>query len=185
MWTRLPARSLIAALGLSILGCTTKPQATEPVSEDKTFTITPSVEQVKAGFLSGEMTDMKITEQVQKGSGTVETPPQLTATMTLKNDSKDQSASAIAGKFSYIGPDGKPIALEEGRSNLSLSSNSYGSDSGRLDPGQKTTRSVSLDFPAAALAPNKLKQIRLELTYIPSAYKDQTVDLPATIAAAK
>jgi len=185
MWTRLAAGSLTTALALTILGCTTKPQAPEAVAEDKVFAVTPAQEQVKAGIITGEMADMKVTERVEKASGQVDTPPQLTGTLTLKNSSSDQSASAIAGKVQYIGADGKPIALEDGRSNLSISPNSYGTGSERLDPGQDTTTSVNVDFPAAALAAKKLKEIRLELTYIPSAYKDETVDLPVSIAAGR
>jgi len=185
MWTRLAAGSLTTALALTIIGCTTKPQAPEAVIEDKVFAVTPAAEQVKAGIMVGEMTDMKVAERVEKGSGRVDTPPHLTATLKLKDASADQSASAIAGAVRYIGADGKPIALEDQRSNLAISSSTYGSGSERLDPGQETTRSVDVDFPAAALQANKLKEIRLELTYIPSAYKDETVDLPVSIAAGK
>ena len=185
MKTKLGAVSVTAVLALSTLGCTTKPQAPEAVVEDKVFAVTPASEQVKAGIMTGEMADMKVTERVEKGSGRVEAPPHLTATLKLKNSSTDQSASAIAGTIRYIGMDGTPIALEDQRSNLSISSNPYGSGPERLDPGQETTRSVDVDFPASGLEPKKLKEIRLELTYLPSAYKDETVDLPVAIAAGK
>ena len=185
MWNRLAGAPLAAALALTIVGCTTKPRAPEAVIEDKVFAVTPATEEVKVGILAGKMTGMKITEQVDKASGRVDSPPRLSGTLELKNGSSDQSASAIVGKVQYIGTDGKPIALEDQRTNLSISSSAYGADAERLDPGQTTTKSIDLDFPAAALQPKKLKDIRLELTYIPSAYKDETVDLPVTIAAGK
>lgn len=182
---RIKLGTVSAVLALSTFGCTTRPQAPESVIEDKVFAVTPAAEQVKAGIIAGEMSDMKVTERVEKGSGRVDTPPRLTATLTLKNGSSDQSASAIAGKFQYIGADGKPIVLEDQRNNLSIASNSYGSGAERLDPGQEETKSVDVDFPAAGLGAKELKEIRLELTYIPSAYKDETVDLPVSITAGK
>lgn len=185
MRMKLGVVSVTAVLALSTLGCTTKPQAPEAVIEDKVFAVTPASEQVKAGIVSGEMSDMKITERVEKSSGRVDAAPHLTATLKLKNTSADQSVSAIAGAVRYIGTDGKPIALEDQRNNLAIPSNTYGSGTERLDPGQETTRSVDVDFPAAALEATKLKDIRLELTYIPSAYKDEKVDLPVSIAAGK
>jgi len=38
-----------------------------------------------------------------------------------------------------------------------------------------------VDFPAEALKAKTLKEIRLELAYIPSPYKEETVNLPVSI----
>jgi hypothetical protein len=40
---------------------------------------------------------------------------------------------------------------------------------------------VEVDFPAAALKAKKLKEIRIELTYIPSSYKLQTANFSVSI----
>ncbi|MBI2152224.1 MAG: hypothetical protein HYW16_06450 [Candidatus Rokubacteria bacterium] len=56
----------------------------------------------------------------------------------------------------------------------------YGAE--RLDPGQDATQSVDVDFPAEALKVKKLKEIRLELTYIPSPYKEETVNFTVSIS---
>jgi hypothetical protein len=42
---------------------------------------------------------------------------------------------------------------------------------------------VEAEFPAAALKPKRLKEIRLELLYIPSAYKQQTMDFGVSVGA--
>jgi hypothetical protein len=51
----------------------------------------------------------------------------------------------------------------------------------RLDPGQEATQVVDVDFPAEALQAKKLKTIRLELVYLPSSYREETVNLAVSI----
>lgn len=181
MWTRPGGMLVTTVLALMTVGCTSKPQVPAAVIEEKVFTVTPASVQVKAGIITSDLAYMKVTERVEKGSGRIDSPPRLTGTLRLKNNSTDQSVRFIGGKIQYIGADGKAINLEEARNNLTILSNSYGSISERLDPGQDVTKSVDVDFPAAAVEPKKLKEIRLELTYAPSAYKDETVNLAVSI----
>jgi len=162
-------------------GCSSKAPVAAAVIEDKVFTVTPVSVQVKTGILTGEMADMKITERVEKGSSRIDSPPKLTGTLKLKNNSTDQSVRFIGGTVKYIGAEGKAIKLDDTRNNVTIKSDSYGSSSERLDPGQEATKSVDVDFPAEALKPKTLTDIRLELMYLPSAYKDETVDLAVTI----
>jgi hypothetical protein len=182
MWIRLGGMLVTTVLVAMTVGCTQKEQVSAAVIEDKVFTVTPVSVQVKAGILTGEMAEMKVTERIEKGSGRIDSPPKLTGTLKLKNNSTDQSVRSIEGKIQYIGADEKVIKLEETRNNLAIKSDSYGSSSERLDPGQEAMKSVNVDFPAEALEAKKLKDIRLELIYLPSAYKDETVNLAVSIS---
>lgn len=182
MWTRLGAMLVTTVLVALTLGCAPKDQVPAAVIEDKVFAVTPVSVQVKTGILTGEMGEMKVTERIEKDSGRIDSPPRLTGTLKLKNSSTDQSVRFIGGKIQYIGAEGKAIQLEETRNNLTIKSDSYGSNSERLDPGQETTKSVDVDFPAEALEAKKLKDIRLELIYLPSAYKDETVNLAVSVS---
>ncbi len=56
----------------------------------------------------------------------------------------------------------------------------YGS-SERLDPGQDATQSVDAEFPVEALKAKKLKEIRLELSYIPSPFKEEKLNFTVSI----
>ena len=95
--------------------------------------------------------------------------------------SKDQSLQLLGGKLLYIDMQGKPIPLEDKRTEPMLkASNSYGSQE-RLDPGQDASQSVEADFPAEALKLKRLKEIRLELLYIPSTYKQETMNFGVAI----
>ena len=65
------------------------------------------------------------------------------------------------------------------RSEPTIKFASYGSE--RLDPGQEASQPLDVDFPAEALKAKKLKEIRLELAYIPSPFHQETVKFSVTI----
>ena len=116
------------------------------------------------------------------GSGRIDLPARLTGKLVLTNVSKDQSVRLLGGKLLYIDMQGKTIPLEDKRTEPTLkASNSYGSQE-RLDPGQDASQPVEAEFPVAALKAKRLKEIRLELQYIPSAYKQETMNFGVSIA---
>jgi hypothetical protein len=90
-----------------------------------------------------------------------------------------QTVRLVAGTIQYIDAQGQPIKLEESRTEPTLKFATYGCD--RLDPGQEATQSLDVDFPAEALKAKKLKEIRLELAYIPSPYREETVNFIVSI----
>jgi hypothetical protein len=117
------------------------------------------------GILTGEVTEMKVTERVEEGSGRVVSPAKLTATVNPKNTSANQTVRVVAGKIQYIDAQGQPI---------------------ELDAGQDANQSLDVDFPAEALRANRQKEIRLALTYIiPSRLQEQTVDFTVAMGDGK
>jgi hypothetical protein len=172
--------ALVAAVAWMALGRSPQPAATAAMIEDKTYTVTPAAMKVRAGIVTGEVTEMKVTERVEQGSGRVVSPAKLTAKVVLKNSSANQTLRLVGGKIQYLDAQGQPIKLEESRTEPTLRFATYGSD--RLDPGQEATQSLDVDFPAEALKAKKLKEIRLELAYIPSAYHEETVDFIVSIS---
>jgi uncharacterized membrane protein YeaQ/YmgE (transglycosylase-associated protein family) len=172
---------LVAAVVWMTLGPTPKPAATAAVIEDKTYTVTPAAIKVAAGAIIGEVTELKITERVEQGSGRVDAAAKLTGRLLLKNTSANQTVRLVGGKIRYVDAHGQPIKLEDSRTEPALKFSS----SERLDPGQETTESIDVDFPAEALKAKKLGQIRLELAYVPSPYKQETLNLAVSIGEAK
>jgi hypothetical protein len=180
---RMLMRTIAAsAVGAALmLGCTPTPPATAVVMKDKLYVVTPDAMTVKVGILSGQFTEMKVTERIEGDSGKVYTPARLTGKLVLKNVSSDQTLRLLGGKVSYIDMQGKPIKLEDNRTEPTLKvSNSYGSQE-RLDPGQDSTQSMEAEFPAAALANKRLKEIRIDLSYIPSAFREETLKFGVAI----
>jgi hypothetical protein len=179
MWKWVGVTIVVTAVAVMALGCSQQSSGTAVVIEDKTYTVTPASVKVKAGIVTGDVTEMKVTERVEKGSGRVVSPAKLTGTLKLKNSSKDQAVRLVGGKIQYIDAQGQPMKLEETRTEPSIKFATYGAE--RLDPGQDATQSLDVDFPAEALKAKKLKEIRLELTYIPSPYKEETVNFTVVI----
>ena len=173
---------LAAAVGVMTLGCSQQ-SGTAAVIEDKTYTVTPASVKVKAGILTGEVIALKVTERVEKGSDRVVSPAKLTGTLRLKNTSANQTVRLVEGKILYIDTQGQPIKLEAARTEPTVKFATYGSE--RLDPGRDTTQSLDVDFPAEALKAKKLKEIRLELAYIPSPFREETVNFTVSVGEGK
>ena len=172
--------TLVAALAAVTLGCGQKPAATV-VIEDKVYTVTPDQVQVKTGVVTGSMTEMKVTERVEQGTGRIDSQAKLTGKLKLTNTATDQSVRLIGGKILYIDEQGQAIKIEEARTEPTLKFQAAYNSTDRLDPGQEAIQAVEVDFPAAALKARKLKEIRIELAYIPSSYKLQTAAFPVSI----
>jgi len=175
------ACALATAAAVTFGGCSPQPSAVAPVISDKVYTVTPDSVKAKVGIVSGELTEMKVTERIEEGSGRVASPAKLTGKLALKNISADQTVRLIGGKILYIDAQGQPIMLEEKRTEPTIKvASSYGSTE-RLDPGQDATQSVEAEFPVAALKAKKLKEIRLELSYIPSPFKEEKLNFTVSI----
>lgn len=181
MWLRTAILSASAAAAAMTLGCTPQPQAVAATVNDKVYTLTPDTLKVKAGIVTGEVSGMKVTERVEEGSGRITSPARLTGKLVLKNVSPDQSVRLLGGKIVYIDGQGKPIPLEDKRTEPALKvPSSYGSAE-RLDPGQEASQSLDAEFPAAALKGKRLKDIRVEILYIPSPYKEGALNFPVSV----
>ena len=177
------AYALAAALTATMLGCSPAPSAVAAVIKDRIYTVTPGSVLVKAGIVTGELTEMKVTERIEEGSGRVDNPAKLTGKLALKNISADQTVRLIGGKILYIGSDGQPIKLENNRTapTLKVASGYNSSSSERLDPGQNATQAVDAEFPVEALKAKKLKEIRLELSYVPTPFKEEKLNFTVSI----
>ena len=174
----------IAAFAVATLlttGCTPPTGAVRPVVNDKVYAVTPEAITVKAGVLTGALTEMKVVERVEEGSGRVDQPARLVGKLVVTNVSKDQSLRLVGAKLLYIDMQGKSIPLEDKRTEPTVKmASSYGSQD-RLDPGQETSQPVEAEFPVEALKAKRLKEIRLELLYIPSSYKQETMSFGVSI----
>ncbi len=175
---------LAGMVAVMAVGCSQGPSGTAAVIiEDKIYTVTPASVTVKAGIVTGEVTEMKVTERVEKGSDRVVSAAKLTGTLKLKNTSANQSVRLVAGKLQFIDAQGQPIKLEGTRTEPGLKFTTYNSE--RLDPGQESTQPMDMEFPAEALKAKKLKEIRIELAFIPSPYREETVNFTVSIGAGK
>jgi len=170
---------MACAVAAAVLGCAPKTPGTVAVIEDKVYTVTPATMTVKAGIVQAEITEMKVMERVEKGSGRIDVPAKLSAKLKLKNSSSDQTVRLIGGKMVYIDTQGNPIKIDEARTEPAIRFTSMSSS--QLDPGQDATQTLDVDFPAEALKSKKLKEIRLNLIYAPTAYRQETATVAVSI----
>ena len=175
--------AVVAVVAWMTLGPVPQPAATAAVIEERTYSVTPASVKVQAGIVTGEVTAMKVAERIEKGSDRIITPAKLTATLRLKNTSANQTVRLLEGKLLYIDAQGQPIKLEDSRTEPTLKFATYGSE--RLDPGQEATQTLDVEFPAEALKAKRLKEIRLEFAYIPSPFREETVNFAVSIGAGK
>ena len=170
-----------AVLALFTTGCTPPTAATRPAVNDKVYAVTPEAITVKSALFTGALTEMKIVERVEEGSGRVDQPARLVGKLVVTNVSKDQSLRLLGAKLLYIDMQGKPIPLEDQRTEPTVKvAASYGSQD-RLDPGQDTSQPVEAEFPVEGLKAKRLKEIRLELLYIPSSYRQETMNFGVSV----
>ena len=181
MWMR-TGTLLLGAAAVATAGCSPQPQATVAAINDKVYAVSPETMKVASGMLSGEMTDMKVTERVEAGSGKVTTPAKLSGKLVLKNVSKDQTLRLVGGKILYVDPQGKPIALEDNRIEPVVKfSQGYGTPD-RLDPGQDATHAIDAEFPVEALKAKRLKEVRFELIYVPSPMREESMRFAVSVS---
>jgi hypothetical protein len=85
------------------------------VSEDKVLAATPASVQLKAWIVTGEVADMKVAEPIEKGSGSIVSPAELTKP---RNSSTDQTVRFFEGKIQFIDTQGQPIRSDEKQINF-------------------------------------------------------------------
>ena len=174
---------MAAAVAAALLGCTPQVPNAGVAIEDKTYPVTPQATTVKAGIVTAELTDMKVTERIERGSDRIDTPAKLTAKLKLQNSSVDQTVRLISGKMVYIDTQGRQIKIEEARTEPVIRFTSMSSS--QLDPGQDASQSIEVDFPAEALKAKRLQEIRLDLVYAPTAYRQETAKIAVSIGASE
>ncbi|MEX2222464.1 MAG: hypothetical protein WEG40_11770 [Candidatus Rokuibacteriota bacterium] len=150
--------------------------------EDRVYPVTPASMTVKIGIITGEVMELKVIERVEKGSDRIVSPARLTGTLRLENTSSNRTVRLVEGKLRFIDAQGQPIRLESARTD-SIVKFTYGNE--RLDPGADITRPLDVEFPVEALEAKKLKEIRLDLSYIPSPFREETVNFVVSIGAGK
>jgi hypothetical protein len=167
---------VLAAAALS--ACTDKPSSTKAFTDDKVYTVTPNQVKVTVGVVMGEVTELKVTERIERKSGRIDAPARLSGRLNLKNSSAEHSVRLLGGKIHYTGADGQDIKLE-GRAEPNIRFSPFGND--RLEPGQQVTHAVDVDFPVAALTSGTPLEIRLELMFLSSLVAQETARCAVSI----
>ena len=176
---------LTVLLTVSLVGCSqSSSQSTaSPKIVEKKVALTPSSAPVEIGFLTGQLQGLEVVSRVEEGTGRVVEPAELHGTLKLKNTATDRAARVVGGRIEYADSQGNVIPLGKDRGEAAITFYSYGGD--RLDPGMETSQNIEVPFPATALRSGSLADLRVELTFIPSPYREETGSVKVTLAETK
>jgi len=170
-----------AVLAIGVAACSQQQSqstaaTTQPV--EKSYTLVSSAP-MKVDFLTGQFEGLTITERIDPKTNDVVDRPELRGTLKLKNDSKDQSARLLGGSLVILDAKGQVIPVGKDRGDTSFTFSAY--ETQRLDPGKETSQMIDVPFPRAGLKAGEIHSIRLDLNYLPSVYRAQSVDYPVSL----
>ncbi len=165
------------AFALVLAACSQQPSAgAQPVK--KIFALSPQSPMVQLGFLTAQLRDLTIREQVDPHTGKIIRRPNLHGTLRIWNRSTDQSARLIHGEILFLNAAGEVIPVPKNRGRTAFDFTAFNT---RLAPGRKTSLAIDVPFPQAGIPSNTLRSARLVLTYLPTPYMRQAASLPLSL----
>jgi hypothetical protein len=147
--------------------------------EGKTYTVRPAAIEVHAGVISGEVTDMRVVQRVEKGAGGVLLSPRLAGTLRLWSTSDTHRVRLVVAKIQYLDDQWRPMNLVDAGTQEVFRFTTNGD--GWLDPGQEAIRSIDVGFPPEALTARKLLALRLEIGYVSVPFREEIFHFAVSI----
>lgn len=183
-WTRASLALVCATVVAMSAGCSPPPVAAAAAASEKLYALQPDAIRVQAGDVVADVIRLKVTERVDESSGRVLSPARLSGRLFVENVSADQPIRLIGGRIVYLDAQGQEIALENGRAEPTIQFGASFGATGRLDPGKVATELLYAEFPTVALHGERLKAIRIDLTFstTPSATDERQIRFPVSMA---
>ena len=160
---------LILAIGL--FGCTAEKKADAPKQERITKNLAPPKAEVEGENFLVEISDLQVLMDVDTASKEIIETPSLRGHIKITNKSKD-ILDIQAVTLGYLNEAGKPIPFQSGEkiatASLFLKA---------IKPGEITEGSLDVTIPRMAVKEKALGKIEINLVYIPSPLKRETLTL--------
>jgi hypothetical protein len=165
------------ALGLAIgfLGCTKEQKAEAPKQEQITTNLVPAKAQVTGPAFLVELEDLKIIATIDTASKEIVETPSLKGNMKITNKSKD-NLDIQAVTFDYFDATGNPIRFGSGEK----AGNVYAFWK-VLKPEEVAEGGLEVAMPRSAVKGKALGKIEVNLVYVASPLKRETMNLPEKI----
>ena len=168
---------LFSALSLVVgfYGCSKEQKAEAPKQEQVNKDLVPPKAEMKGQNFDVELNDLKVAMTVDTASKEIVETPSLKGNVKITNLSKD-ILDIQAVTLEYLDEAGTPIAFKSGekiaKASLFLKA---------IKPGEVTEGSLDVTIPRAALKENALGKIEVNLVYVPSPLKRETLTLPEKV----
>jgi hypothetical protein len=159
------------SLVLGFWGCTTEKKVEAPKQERIEKNLVPPKAELKGPNFAVELTDLKVAMTVDTASKEITETPNLRGRFKITNNSKD--VLDIQGvTLEYLNEAGKPIAFTAGEKIATV----YPFWKA-IKPGETTEGSLDVTIPRMAVKEKALGKIEINLVYVPSPLKRETLTL--------
>lgn len=160
-------------LAFGFLGCSSKEAKVEAPKQEKiTKNLVPAKAEIAGQNFSVELSDLKVEMTVDIASKEIVDTPSLTGHIKVTNKSKD-IIDIQAATLEYIDEAGNQIAFKTGEKISKVTS--YWLKI--LRPGETVEGSIDATIPRTAVKEKALGKIEINLVYVPSPLKRETLTL--------
>jgi hypothetical protein len=156
---------------IGFLGCAKEQKVEAPKQEQITKNLAPSKAEVRGQNFLVELSDLEVVTIVDTASKEIVETPSLRGHIKITNESKD-ILDIQAVTFEYLDEAGKPIPFTSGEkiSRVSLFLKA-------IKPGEITEGSLDTTIPRMAIKEKALGKVEINLVYVPSPLKRETLTL--------
>jgi hypothetical protein len=163
--------SLSLAIGVFASSCATEKKVESPKLEQVTKNLVPPTAELKGPAFLVELKDLKVVTLMNTASKELAETPTLKGNIKITNKSKD-ILDIQAVTLEYLDEAGKPIPYKPDEKIVKVYSFWKA-----LQPEGTTEGSLDVTIPANAIKENTLKKIEINLVYVPSPLKRETLTL--------
>jgi hypothetical protein len=166
---------LALSLAVGFFGCTTDKKAEAPKQERIEKNLVPPKADLKGQNFAVELSDLKVSMMVDTASKEIVETPNLRGRIKITNKSKD--VLDIQGiTLEYMNEAGKPIAFTAGEKIATVSPFWKA-----IKPEEITEGSLDVTIPKMAVKEKAMGKIEINLVYVPSPLKRETLTLSEKI----
>jgi hypothetical protein len=166
---------LSLAVGVFGFSCTTEKKVEAPKEEEVTKNLVPSKAEINGPAFFVELNDLKVVTTVNTASKEMVGTPSLKGKIKITNKSKDiLDIQAVA--LEYLDQSGKPIPYKPDEKIVKVYSFWKA-----LQPAGVTEGSLDVTIPMNAIKEKSLDKIEINLVYVPSPLKRETLTLPEKV----
>jgi hypothetical protein len=160
---------IVLSLAIGIFACTKEQKVEAPKQERITKNLVPPKSELKGQNFFVEVSDLQVVMDVDTTSKEIIETPSLRGHIKITNKSKD-ILDIQAVTLEYTNEAGKPIPYQSGEkiatASLFLKA---------LKPGEITEGSLDVTIPRMAVKEKALGRIEINLVYVPSPLKRETL----------
>ena len=160
------------SLAIGLFGCTKEQKVEAPKQEQVTKNLVPPKAEVKGPAFLMELNDLKVVTTVNTASKEIVETPTLKGNIKITNKSKD-ILDIQAVTLEYLDEAGKPIPYKTDEKIVKV----YPFWKA-LQPEGMAEGTLDVTIPTSAIKDKSLRKIEVNLVYVPSPLKRETLTLP-------